>query len=1048
MDNNQFEVDGIPNTVLLEMLTIACIRRGVNLSFLEDEDVRKLIEHLLHLSPTTDYLYNSVAFPKEEELLKEVRIPLKFELTRGYYEQNIDIFLQLRQHIDPSKLTLLLDGTKKPMGCKKMVALLVSAVAQTTGKLHKILFSLNSSAEACDSVSLADWVRSELHSHGLDPSGIQRLVADNANDMIALAGELGATHIGCSSHLLDLVLDESWDKMDASWVPKMASTIAAAKDSYSVAKSLEEVQSGSYALKLVDWSPTRWQGKYIATERFHKVASIAGAREKLVCEVTDDEMVAIATLLPLLKHMATLTALLSGETIPGIDTSSMPPVHYGAHLHPILWHTLSFLICCANLDWNTIPTDDQRRSIWKFCITCVDGMFFRFLKNPSNETIAGYALAKGSVLDYDIKHLENDIQCLLKNDLRGCPSHTAQVSLLLFSPERIDTLFRIADGKWEDSSPFNDQTRIAHIKFQVKRLFQAYDDLCSPTRQMEVLTECSTRIPFGHTSHSQTPGAVDMNGFQRISESLLNPSTLTKYRHSATRTSSALESQFTSFKQMSLPSNTNSSLAWACSDAANKLPLLRNLIMDIHSIPLGNAPAEQVFSVLKYHVDAWNSRLNELDLETRIVLAYNLREMSQAERARIFGWSPYWHLFQRHENLVQQLEEFNTIPIGASHRRNTTPATTAAAIKRRTQSSPMLTSRIELTSQSTPPSQKQLKRAKLSKKNVIQPVVIDVEFGDTSSAPTVSTQPTHAATSSGPSTSRLGFHQSLVDVHDQNKGNPTKMRENSKRSIRDYLREKNLSGPLIELFDKVKEEVVPKLLMSLARSVKEEVPYADLVLLLAVEFNHASTASGTSSAISDKYHTVLSSSNTMDLEHTIEADEFEYPGLLSALRDSFESFQANNRFFEEEMESLWKIVKRLGLQLQNVPAEGDCLYECLQLAWSTGNTRSRSHLSHADIRTRLSNYMGRQKKSWFPYLEAKETKKAFVDSQSKPHTYGDKNVVKAAAEEFCWEIHVYSKHGDEPEKFVPNGNEKPSKQVVLFLVASRHYMYASPVDST
>ena len=66
------EVNGIPNAMLLEMITLALIRHGVPLSLLEDEDLSKVLNHVLGISPGTDYIYNSVAFPMEQKMTSYV----------------------------------------------------------------------------------------------------------------------------------------------------------------------------------------------------------------------------------------------------------------------------------------------------------------------------------------------------------------------------------------------------------------------------------------------------------------------------------------------------------------------------------------------------------------------------------------------------------------------------------------------------------------------------------------------------------------------------------------------------------------------------------------------------------------------------------------------------------------------------------------------------------------------------------------------------------------------------------------------------------------
>ena len=72
---------------------------------------------------------------------------------------------------------------------------------------------------------------------------------------------------------------------------------------------------------------------------------------------------------------------------------------------------------------------------------------------------------------------------------------------------------------------------------------------------------------------------------------------------------------------------------------------------------------------MNFHVDEHNSSLNQWDLETRVIVAFNSRMLGQDTRARALGWSPYMHVLKAHENVITNLETANDMPIGMSHRR-------------------------------------------------------------------------------------------------------------------------------------------------------------------------------------------------------------------------------------------------------------------------------------------------------------------------------------------------------------------------------------------
>jgi len=47
-------------------------RHGVPLSLLEDEDLSTILNHVLGISPGTDYIYSGVAFPIEQKMTSYV----------------------------------------------------------------------------------------------------------------------------------------------------------------------------------------------------------------------------------------------------------------------------------------------------------------------------------------------------------------------------------------------------------------------------------------------------------------------------------------------------------------------------------------------------------------------------------------------------------------------------------------------------------------------------------------------------------------------------------------------------------------------------------------------------------------------------------------------------------------------------------------------------------------------------------------------------------------------------------------------------------------
>lgn len=67
-DEKSTDVNGIPSSQLLAVLTAALIRHGVNLSVLTDEDVKLVLRHVFGYSVTEAHLYDSIACPVEQKL--------------------------------------------------------------------------------------------------------------------------------------------------------------------------------------------------------------------------------------------------------------------------------------------------------------------------------------------------------------------------------------------------------------------------------------------------------------------------------------------------------------------------------------------------------------------------------------------------------------------------------------------------------------------------------------------------------------------------------------------------------------------------------------------------------------------------------------------------------------------------------------------------------------------------------------------------------------------------------------------------------------------
>ena len=939
--------------------------------------------------------------------------------------------------------------------------MLLGALDQESGKSFQVLLSLNSRLENGESATVAQWVRDELVSHGFSEENISRLVADNSNDMLTTAELLGAPHIGCPPHLLDLAIDDAWTQMNASFVPTLKSTISTCNNSYNMAHVLENLQTRKPGLKLLDWNETRWQGKFLALRRFHQISQLPEALDKLECKMSSVEMAVIGKLLPLLKQLAALTSLLSGEPLDGVDVNYQTPVHYGPHLLPIIWHSFTFIISCAALDFDSIPSEEGKCELWRFCTCFLDGIHLRFLKDPSRALRASFALSKGAILEYDVLSLIGDTYCLLRcernlaTNSRSVPGQEPNPTILPLP--LFNSILQVVPQQLSPNTPFNQSTRLAHLKFLAERFHNAFLDLQDATRQITALHDCLSGLPPPSPSPSVTTARPGTEGFEHVASSLCTPAALRKHQQTATPAPSTLKAELDMFKSLVLPPKYDSALAWACSPDSSAFPNMRRAIVDLHGIPLGSFSAEQVFSALNLQVSPWNTRLNEWDLETRVVLAFNQRHLDVSQRTRVLGWSPFWHLFKDREKVIEQLEEINCIAIGASHRRTAEAARDAKAAKAAEDATRSLSSTPSAPTSPppmTPVATTKRKRGRPRKLTPIQDDGSDVEFELLLGLTTKTTRPPGSGSGAEISASRTELHDALMKIHQQFRGDAHLLRTAIRQKLKSALHEKKISSSLLELFDAVTDDNVSRLLRSLAIAIKEDTPYSDLAPLLAVEFRPTGSCPASNTMCIDAttdptlpITPIVQPEPQMALHPIISPDhglsEDELFDL--ACRESAQSYMLENKRFSDEMAHLWPRLRQLGLKLMNVPADGNCLYSAVAEALAL-KRNSRSPLDHMDVRRRLVQYMSEQKKKWFPHLAPKESKKRFLATQAKGGEWGDVNVVKAAAEHFDMEFHVLNSYDDNVELYEPIKSRTHTAIVQLFLVNFRHYMLAVPAD--
>jgi len=156
------------------------------------------------------------------------------------------------------------------------------------------------------------------------------------------------------------------------------------------------------------------------------------------------------------------------------------------------------------------------------------------------------------------------------------------------------------------------------------------------------------------------------------------------------------------------------------------------------------------------------------------------------------------------------------------------------------------------------------------------------------------------------------------------------------------------------------------------------------------------------------------------------------------------TYQANIIRQLEEIQNTLGIGK---YEIQNVPADGDCLLHSLILAFRVIQHPS-APLDPVSLRKELVNHMRTQELTWFQFA-TKVTKTSFLRSQSKKGTCCDENVVKAAAELYQRTIAVTNTtDGRRLFDFEATKRGRKPSPIELVLVNFNHYMFACPVTKT
>jgi hypothetical protein len=248
---------------------------------------------------------------------------------------------------------------------------------------------------------------------------------------------------------------------------------------------------------------------------------------------------------------------------------------------------------------------------------------------------------------------------------------------------------------------------------------------------------------------------------------------------------------------------------------------------------------------------------------------------------------------------------------------------------------------------------------------------------------------------------------------------------------------------LRQMIPMVPENLFPKFLGSLIQHVRELGDYASIVRLLFVEFREnlpeitileeeMETAEENDPQASQKKDNKSGNSDSV------------YDELLiaNALAESMKEWLSYDEARKAEMEVINRKLKEMGMVLANVPSDGNCFYTCLSQALLLRKHVNSPPQSAAEARTAIVHHMRSKPENWFELPDG-TSHAGYLGDQAKNGTWGDVNVVQAAADLYRQIIHVYS--GEDDIRIFEGrvGLRGPKTQpVLLFLIQYRHYMFA------
>ena len=866
------------------------------------------------------------------------------------------------------------------------MGLLLRSKPDKDGKVKDWLVAMNNDFQNGSAENMRLWIKRELESIGLSIENVTVLTADNENTNQALARKMEVDFEGCCVHLVDLVVDDAWELLKGGWANKVSNII----NTYTVSPVMQlkfetsQKEAKTPVLKLIAWNATRWLGKPLALHRLVEVCKYGDAKEILECDLTESEEQAMMDVLGLMDTVASLTVSLSKE-------KSIFPImascNYGSHYRLIQQTYFLLILQLATLDWDS-RQQTERESTWKFGNCLLAGFEKRFFTTVRPEIVIGYAMDKGNIEHFGFGTVPDLENIFLTQHRESDRLDFSEDMKDYISIEDATRVFTTASQCIEESTPINSEHIISHLKHHFTTIHdrwstQFYSD-DSILSAIEALLEKHS-LPTQPTMTPDTTRSTinSTPGHHRL---------LAGHRSGKTPSRTVqLRDELKHFRSTSLPSGFDNSLQWACSESTSGYTTFRHIIKIVLSRSFSSVPVEQVFSTGRHQTDAYSSTLNSDDYETRVTVAYNRRNYSFFERAKLYGIAPFVFKFLESKQVKERFGQATGAVVGANARRNPEKAREAKSEKRALQRSASAPP-VSVSATTTPIT----KRPHAKRPRHHQVTSPNLESDDDESIISHFVARTQAEKQAQREASqheelRCRISRKLQTILDGNVQDDEGLGDDFVELLNNSLSTVPHAARLRQIVPTIRLDKITAYIRNLKKDMDE-----GLEPNFAIE--HSLTNASSIVEVGSNYIMNVDVSTPqpdstlrIEIDAPLRATNFlqeaiagqshltDVDAFFLGLKLSFQEWTDENESYQKEMDDIQKFLKTLGLVLVNVPSDGNCLYHAICLALRFYEVLGAPE-NHILARESLVEFMDEQEDGWFQ-LGSKQTKLQYIEKQ-------------------------------------------------------------------